>query len=229
MNDFKYPVSTDIDQAQLESLFGVKYYHKDLPAEHVAHSLDSYFYRVFHGEHRVKVEAGDCIYYLSDDRTTAILKRGKTTVKSLHFATIIRGYSPADKAGSIIEKMTLPYVNGCSSRQVFPPDRIGDPTLQLLTIPPYTAEQAHHIHSTVRAVHVISGLGYSRVGMKDQNISQELTPGMTCVLEKMCPHHFETKGSSLVVMPVHVWSAAPNGLEYNHPMFNGTFLMNQGA
>ena len=81
----------------------------------------------------------------------------------------------------------------------------------------------------MRVVHVLKDRGFSVVGMNDMTIRQELTPGMTVVLEKMCLYHFETEGEALVVMPVHVWSAPPNGIENNHPMFNGTFLMNQGA
>ena len=44
------------------------------------------------------------------------------------------------------------------------------------------------------------------------------------VLERMCPHHFETGDQGLVVLPVHVWSSVPSA-EHNHPMFNGTFTM----
>jgi hypothetical protein len=41
----------------------------------------------------------------------------------------------------------------------------------------------------------------------------------------MCPHHFETQNEPLKVLPVHIWSALPGGAEYDHPMFNGTFLI----
>jgi hypothetical protein len=44
----------------------------------------------------------------------------------------------------------------------------------------------------------------------------------------MCPHHFETPyDEPLVVVPLHIFSATP-GAETMHPMFNGTYLMNQG-
>ena len=32
-------------------------------------------------------------------------------------------------------------------------------------------------------------------------IRTKLIKGMTCVLDNMCPHHFETEGEKLVVMP----------------------------
>ena len=78
-------------------------------------------------------------------------------------------------------------------------------------------------------MNVISGEGFSIVGMNDHSVKQKLIPGMTIILDNMSPHHFETEGSHLLVMPVHIWSAIPAGAENNHPMFNGTFLMNQGS
>jgi hypothetical protein len=44
----------------------------------------------------------------------------------------------------------------------------------------------------------------------------------------MAPHHFETENEWLTVLPLHVFSALPGNLESNHPMFNGTFMTNQG-
>ena len=78
---------------------------------------------------------------------------------------MIRGYRTENKSVELGTNTVLPYVNGCSTRQVFPPDRAGDPTLQLLKIPPHSSEQAHHIHSTVRVVYVLEGWGHSIVGM----------------------------------------------------------------
>ena len=63
--------------------------------------------------------------------------------------------------------------------------------------------------------------------MDDESVTEELKPGMVCVLEPMCPHHFETPfGEHLICVPFHVFSTVPS-VESNHPMFNGTFLMNQ--
>lgn len=98
---------------------------------------------------------------------------------------------------------------------------MGDPTLQLLYIPPYTSEQTHHIHSTSRVVYCLEGSGYSIVGMKGHSIKTTLKVGMVIILEEMTPHHFETENESLKVIPLHIYSSI-GSLEFNHPMFNGT-------
>ncbi len=116
---------------------------------------------------------------------------------------------------------------GCSTKQIFPPDRPGDPTLQYLFIPPNSAEQAHHLHPTVRVVWVLEGHGTSVVGMDSNTVTEELVPGKVCILEPMCPHHFETPfGEERVVVPFHAFSTVPSA-EANPPMFNGTFLVSQ--
>ena len=218
-----------VSQAELEALFGVKYFQAGEAVQVSANEQDMYYFEAYHGPSQVVVERGDCAFTVDEEKQIASVLRGPVEFTSPHFTCVVRGYMPPNKWASLDSGMILPYVNGCATRQVFPPERPGDPTMQLLTIPPYSSEQAHHIHSTVRVVHVLKGRGFSIVGMNDMSIRQELVPGMMVVLEKMCPHHFETEGDALVVMPVHVWSAPPNGIENNHPMFNGTFLMNQGA
>ncbi|NVJ60355.1 MAG: hypothetical protein HWE27_08195 [Gammaproteobacteria bacterium] len=207
----------------LKELFGVQYLDPGQRAIVSANENDLYFYTVYAGKHQVKVELGDCCYFLSDDKKTALLQRGPCEVTSSHLATVIRGYMPENKTSEIRTKTNLPYVNGCSTKQVFAPDRLGDPTLQILDIPPYSSEQAHHIHSTVRVAYILSGTGRSIVGMNDKNIVESLYPGKIVVLEKMCPHHFETDGEHLIVLPLHVFSSV-GALENNHPMFNGTHM-----
>ncbi len=212
----------------LYSLYGVKYFMSGEKAHIHSPDGDLYTYEIFFGAHSVNVQKGDCAFTISEDGSQAELKRGPSQFKSKHVATIIRGYSPENKSSSIQFGTNLPYVNGCSTRQVFSPERPGDPTLQLLRIPPFTSEQAHHIHSTARVVYVVAGSGHSVVGMQKKFTKTELKPGMLCVLDKMCPHHFETNDEWLTVLPVHVWSSAGH-LENDHPMFNGTFMMNQGT
>jgi quercetin dioxygenase-like cupin family protein len=67
---------------------------------------------------------------------------------------------------------------------------------------------------------VLKGHGYSIMGTSNKTITYELNEGDVVILDKMVPHHFETKDSSLVVLPLHVFSSTT--LEYDHPMFNGT-------
>ena len=219
-------IETQEDVSLLNS-FGATYFAPGEVGKKVAAETDLYYYETFVGAHEVSVGRGDSIFWLSADKTTALLNRGPYIVESPLFATTVRGYAPEAKTSTIVNKTVLPYINGCSTKQIFAPERPGDPTLQMLTIPPYTSEQAHHIHSTVRAVYVLAGEGLSFVGMEKKTVATRLLPGMVCVLEKMCPHHFETQDSELTVLPVHIWSSIP-AAEHNHPMFNGTFEIKSG-
>jgi hypothetical protein len=212
----------------IEKIYGVKYYHTSTPIIHKS-SLDQvYYFKTFIGSQRdtINVEVGDCIFYFSEDLKTAILRRGPCQINSIHCATIIRGYMPSEMVVSLEGITLLPYVNGCSTRQLIPPPRPGDPTLQFLKIPAFTSEQVHHIHSTVRVVYVLAGKGKSIVGTKDKFISNELISGTVCILDPMCPHHFETQYEQLNVIPLHIFSSIHN-VEKMHPMFSGTHLMNQ--
>lgn len=216
---------TDIAiERNLADVFGVQYFEAESRAVIEARPTNLYHYKTYIGVHEVTVEAGDCVYYLGPDGRSAWLRRGPIRVESPHLATVLRGYMPDDKWTAIEQGTTLPYVNACSTKQLFPPERPGDPTLQLLYMPPHTAEQAHHIHSTVRVVYVQSGRGTSVVGIGDQVIRNELLPGMVCVLEPMCPHHFETGREHLTCIPLHVFSSTGR-LEFDHPMKQGTHLI----
>jgi uncharacterized RmlC-like cupin family protein len=183
-----------------------------------SNKYDLYTYTVYVGEHEIDIPLGDSLWLIDD--TSASVYRGGTKVKSDSLAVLIRGYQCESKTSSYESVVNLPYINGCSSQQVFPPVRHGDPTLQLLYMPKGTKEQAHHIHSTVRVVKVISGSGYSIQGMLDE-VKVPLNPGDVIVLDKMTPHHFITENDYLLVAPMHVYSSTI--LENNHPMRNGTF------
>ena len=90
----------------------------------------------------------------------------------------------------------------------------------MLYIPPYTSEQAHHIHSTTRVVYVHEGKGKSHIGQDKKTKSFDLEAGDVLVLDKMIPHHFSTGKEGIVVLPLHVFSSLNQ--EFDHPMFNGT-------
>lgn len=189
-----------------------------------------YSFECYIGEHVIELERGDGAFVLGAEPTEQWVRRlrgGVPTrrVRSVEFAVVIRGYAPDDAERKLTNGMLLPYVNGCATKQLFPPDRPGDPTWQHLVIPPHSAEQAHHIHATARVVYVLAGRGRSIVGM-GKTVSNELVPGMVCILDPMVPHHFETDDEPLSVLPVHVWSST--AAEWNHPMFLGTHLTNQG-
>tara|TARA_R110002153_G_scaffold4163_1_gene19965 strand:+ start:1287 stop:1931 length:645 start_codon:yes stop_codon:yes gene_type:complete len=184
---------------------------------------DQYSYKAFAGDIDVMLENGDSLITMSSDMQSALWLSGNIAVgyaKTKAFGAVLRGYQCGNKSVSLNQSVNLPYVNGCATRQIFPPERIGDPTLQQLTIPPYTTEQMHHIHATTRVVYVLKGRGYSIVG-QDTNVEEtELKEGMICILDPMSPHHFRTESEYLTVLPVHVFSSTAN--EQNHPMFNGT-------
>lgn len=135
----------------------------------------------------------------------------------------ILGYTPETRMSTYSRGTDLPYLNGCSTKQLIPPTRAGDPTWQLLQMAPNTTEQKHHVHSTARIVYVVSGSGESVVGMPGSQQTYKLEPGMVLVLDKMEPHHFISGANGLLVAPLHIFSTGAN--EFNHPMFNGTHLV----
>jgi hypothetical protein len=203
--------------------YGVRYFPRGSTDIVEARSNNLYWYTAYLGPQEVSVERGDCCYWVGDDLESAQIRRGPGRLGSKYFATVVRGYMPENKTTSITQGTTLPYVNGCSTKQLFPPDRPGDPTLQLLYMPPHTTEQAHHIHSTARVVYILRGRGVSVVGTSGHTVRHELVAGMTCVLEPMCPHHFETGADPLVCMPLHIFSSVAG--ELDHPMFRGTHII----
>lgn len=217
-------------ERDLVETFGVRYFApvagRPVPTIADAQPANLYHYRCYLGPQTITVERGDCVYFIGEDGESAHLRRGPTTVTSAFLATVMRGYMPETKSTTMVQGTTLPYVNGCSTKQLFPPDRPGDPTLQLLYMPPNTTEQAHHVHSTARVVYVLRGRGTSVVGIGAHIHRHPLLPGMVCILEPMCPHHFETGADPLVCVPLHVFSST-GAREFEHPMFQGTHVVDR--
>ncbi len=205
-----------------DRLFGVHYFDSQTVSTCEPGTDQLYFFQAFTGHQVIEVSKGDCIYYFSEDLKTAIVRKGPCQVASFHLATIVRGYMHPDAQYSLEGTTTLPYVNGCSTKQIFPPLRPGDPTLQYLKVPPHSKEQEHHIHPTYRVVLILEGTGKSIVGLENHNTVTALNPGTVCVFEPMSPHHFETDTDQpLIAVPLHIFSSVGPG-EKNHPMFNGT-------
>ena len=222
-------ISLDSEVNDTLSMYGAVYFQPHEKAIYVSKPNQAYYFQTYVGYHEINVAFGDSVYYISASKEEVYLKKGPAVIHSQYCATVIRGFMGSPVTASLSEGTVLPYVNGCSTRQLIYPQRIGDPTLQFLKIPAYSKEQAHHIHWTVRVVYILKGLGESIVGMEGKSVSVTLKEGMVCILEPMCPHHFETPhGKSIEVVPLHVFSSA-GAAETNHPMFNGTYLMNQGA
>lgn len=185
-----------------------------------SNDTDLYQYRVFIGYNLIETDKRSSYWFIDND--TAYCKTGDGTVLTSHKMCVeIFGYTPENRSSTFNRGSDLPYVNGCSTKQLIPTARPGDPTFQLLHIPKGTSEQVHHIHATPRVVFVLKGQGNSIVGTEGNNSVYELNKNDVIILGKMIPHHFETNDSHLVVLPVHIFSSI--GLEeFNHPMFNGT-------
>jgi len=180
---------------------------------------DLYQYKVYIGKHIVETNARSSYWYLSHN--TAVSKTGSGELFNSEILCVeIFGYTPENRSSSFSRLTDLPYINGCSSKQLINPNRPGDPTWQMLYIPPYTSEQAHHIHSTTRVVYVQGGKGKSHIGQSLSVTSFDLEVGDILILDKMVPHHFSTEETGLVVLPLHIFSSVDQ--EFNHPMFNGT-------
>lgn len=214
-----------INTCMTNELFGVHYFNTQTPTIYESDTNQLYYYKTYIGTHEIEVERGDSVYYFDIELEHALVKSGPCTIRSHHLATVIRGYMHPNAMCALKGVTTLPYINGCSTKQLFAPLRLGDPTLQYLNIPPFSKEQNHHIHSTARVVYILKGHGKSIVGVEQKNIETELKPGMVCVFEPMSPHHFETDTADpLIVVPLHIFSSV-GALEKNHPMFNGTVII----
>lgn len=182
-------------------------------------TFDLYQYKAYIGKHIVETNTRSSYWYLNHD--AVVSKTGSGELFSSEILCVeIFGYTPETRSSSFSRLTDLPYINGCSSKQLINPNRLGDPTWQMLYIPPFTSEQEHHIHSTSRVVYVLKGSGRSHVGQAEHLEEFDLEPGDVLILDKMIPHHFSTRETGLVVLPLHVFSSIDQ--EFNHPMFNGT-------
>jgi quercetin dioxygenase-like cupin family protein len=179
-----------------------------------------YQYRVYIGKNEIQTSPQSSYWYIDENKVVSETGSG-STMSSLKMCVEIFGYTPETRTSTFARGTDLPYINGCSTKQLINPVRPGDPTFQMLFMPPYTAEQAHHIHATTRVVYVASGSGKSIVGSAEYSKVYDLKEGDVVILNKMTPHHFETKENSLLVLPIHVYSSVASE-EHNHPMFVGT-------
>jgi mannose-6-phosphate isomerase-like protein (cupin superfamily) len=185
-----------------------------------SNTYDLYQYKVYIGTNSVYLDPKSSYWYVHSN--SVVSKTGDTTtLVSDKMCVEIYGYTPETRTSTFSKGTDLPYINGCSTKQLIPAVRPGDPTFQMLYIPAHTSEQAHHIHATARVVYVASGRGKSIVGTNSKNTIYDLNQGDIIVLPKMLPHHFKTEDTPLVVLPLHVYSSIGSE-EFNHPMFNGT-------
>lgn len=180
---------------------------------------DLYSYRAFIGHHTIITDRRNSYWVLDKDKVSCYSGKGSVLDSNILCVEIF-GYTPEDRTSTYNKLTDLPYINGCSTKQLLNPVRPGDPTWQLLYMPPYTTEQQHHIHSTTRIVYIHQGSGISHLGSVGET-TIDLKPGNVLILDKMIPHHFSTTEDNLVVLPLHIFSSTDN--EFDHPMFRGTY------
>lgn len=185
-------------------------------------SQDLYQYRCYVKTQPIITDQRCSYWYLNGSEVGCFAGDGEV-FNGFDVCVEILGYTPEARTSTYSRGTDLPYLNGCSTKQLIPPTRAGDPTWQLLQMAPNTTEQKHHVHSTARIVYVVSGGGESVVGMPGSQQTYKLEPGMVLILNKMEPHHFISGENGLLVAPLHVFSTGAN--EFNHPMFNGTHLV----
>jgi hypothetical protein len=187
---------------------------------HNSDHSDLYQYTAYIGHHKIKTSDKSSYWYIDNSQVHCSVGNNKY-LKSDVLCVEIIGYTPETRSSSFNRGTDLPYINGCSTKQLITAARSGDPTFQYLYIPKFTSEQEHHIHSTDRIVYVYSGQGISKVGTSGNFQTHQLNQGDTIILKKMIPHHFETTDSELIVLPLHIFSST-GSTEFNHPMYNGT-------
>lgn len=120
--------------------------------------------------------------------------------------------------GPIEAQGRLRYIDGCTDSLLLPPVTLGDPCLNLLHIPPHTA-QTSHTHPSLRAGVIVRGEGHCITPAG----STALRPGQVFVIDAEQEHCFHTTDSELVVIAYHPDSDCGPTHE-DHPMLNRTIL-----
>lgn len=140
-------------------------------------------------------------------------KAGRGIVMSRH------GFMGFFQLGGPIEQQgRLRYIDGCSDSLLIPPVVCGDPCLNLLYIPPGTA-QTQHTHPSLRAGVIVSGTGMCCT--PERNVP--LTPGTVFVIPAETAHSFHTRESALRVIAWHPDSDT-GPCHDDHPMVNRTIV-----
>jgi len=114
----------------------------------------------------------------------------------------------------------LRYIDGCSDSVLVAPIRRGDPCLNLLHLPPGTA-QTNHVHPSVRVGLIVRGRGRCVVADGEEVVG--LAPGSAFVLEPDAVHRFETDADDLLLMAWHPDSDT-GPTDDDHPMLNRTVV-----
>jgi len=120
--------------------------------------------------------------------------------------------------GPVEHSGRLRYIDGCSDSLLIPPVVCGDPCLNLLHIPPGTA-QTQHTHPSLRAGIIASGEGVCRTPGQTFTLSM----GTIFVIPAETVHSFHTTESELRVIAWHPDSDTGPSHD-DHPMVNRTMV-----
>jgi hypothetical protein len=133
-----------------------------------------------------------------------------------------KGFTGFFQLGGPIENAgRLRYIDGCTDSLLIPPVLHGDPCLNLLHLPPATAQTAH-THPSLRVGLVIRGTGWCET----DNGRVPLVPGLAFVIGAGHRHCFHTADSDLLVLAYHPDSDF-GPTDADHPMRNRTQLSSE--
>lgn len=129
------------------------------------------------------------------------------------------GYRGLFQLGGPVEQLgRLQYIDGCSDTLLISPVVRGEACLNLLVIPPGTAQTAH-THPSFRAGLICGGSGHCQLN----NQSVPLEQGDVFVIEPEGLHSFHTVEQSLSVIAFHPDSDFGPHRD-DHPMVNRTIV-----
>jgi Cupin domain len=134
-------------------------------------------------------------------------------------------YIGLSQGGGPVEDLgRLKYIDGCSDSLLVCPARLGDPCLNLLHLPPGTA-QTEHTHPSDRIGIILRGAGVCRTADGDA----PLAPGMFWYIPTGFAHSFHTPADeSLDVLAWHPDSDFGPSHDW-HPMINRTIVDGDAA
>jgi quercetin dioxygenase-like cupin family protein len=139
---------------------------------------------------------------------------------------IRRGYHGVLHLGGPVEaKGRLRYIDGCTDSLLVPPQRRGEPCLNLLQFPP-GIDQTSHTHPSARIGMVISGHGRC---VHTEGETVDLVPGMVFCIHTDGVHKFQTPyGDEMRVVAYHPDSDF-GPTDDDHPMLNRTIVEGASA
>jgi quercetin dioxygenase-like cupin family protein len=139
------------------------------------------------------------------------------------------GYKGVFHIGGPVEDTgRLRYIDGCTDTLLIPPQRIGEPCLNLLVFPP-GVDQTAHTHPSDRIGVVVDGLGHCAFKKNGYTVSTELEPGMIFCIHAGGEHKFATPhGKPMRVIAFHPDSDF-GPTDEDHPMINRTIVDGRSA